>query len=173
MFTYFDGGTVRYDCGITGDAPFSDPRFRALYRGWRGGLPLGVGYELHILAATPGLPIEWLYAVFDWTPTWRLRFNRTFRSHQHTEHGLENAATVIEGDGFRMLRALGDMAGYIGAVPLWTQLELANDRRNDCALGRALGVNRQKVRRWRTNAVFDPLSLARMRPNRGSPIRKP
>ncbi len=87
--------------------------------------------------------------------------------------GLANAATVVEGDGFRMLSALGNLASYAGAVPLWTQLELTNDRRSDSALSRALGVNRQKLRRWRLNTVFDPLTLERVRQNRGSPIKSP
>lgn len=161
---------MRYDCGITSDDPFSDARFRALHRGWRGGLPYGLLYELHALAATPGLPIEWLYAVFKWTPTWRRRFKRHFTGDLYSELGLKNAATIVEGDGFRMLRAVGDVAGYIGAVPLWTQLELVNDPRSDCALARELGVNRQKLRRWRVNTVFHPLGGARVRANRGSPI---
>lgn len=162
---------MKYDCGITSEDPFLDPRFCAIHRGWRGGLSANVAYELHILASTPGIPIEWLYAVFEWTPTWRQSFNRNFRGGRHAELGLENAATVVEGDGFRMLRALGDIARYGGAVPLWTQLELANDRRSNSALARALGVDRQKLRRWRVNAVFDPLTGMRVRPNRGSPIK--
>lgn len=161
---------MNYDCGITSDHPFSDARFRAIHGGWRGGLPYSLVDELQIFAATPGLPIEWIYAVFEWTPKWRRLFNRHIRGERFAELGVQNAASVTEGDGFRMLRALPDLAGYAGAVPLWTQLELQNDRRNDCVLGRALGVNRQKIRRWRANAVFDPLTFARVIPNRGTSI---
>lgn len=160
---------MHYDCGITSDDPFSDPRFRAIHGGWRRGLDALVLGQLLTLAATPGIPIEWLYAVFDWTPEWRRRFRRLNRSN-FAEDGRRNAATIVQGDGFRMLRALGDMARYGGAVPLWTQLELQQDPRNDCALARAFRVNRQKLRRWRVKPVFDPLTGERVLPNRGTAI---
>src|SRR6478735_5671579 len=167
---FFDGGNVRYDCGTTSDDPFSDRRFRAIHGGWRRGLDPLVAEDLLTLAATPGMPVEWLYAVFDWTPEWRRRFNRIRGNPYYAEEGRRNAATIVQGDGFRMLRALRDVAGYSGAVPLWTQFELQRDPRSDCALARMLGVNRQKLRRWRVNAVFDPLTFKRLRPNRGTAI---
>ena len=77
--------------------------------------------------------MEWLYAVFDWTPVWRRRFKGLARS-RYAEDGQRNAASIVEGDGLRMLQALGDVASYRGAVPLWTQLELRKDPRNDCAM---------------------------------------
>lgn len=161
---------MQYDCGITSDDPFADPRFRALHGGWRQGLSWDLIEEFGILAQTPGLPVEWIYAVFKWTPTWRRKFNRTFRGDHREEQGRHNAGTVKQGDGFRMLRAVGDLVAYKGAVPLWTQLELINDPRSDCSLAERFGVDRQKVRRWRTKAVFNPLTAERIVPNRGRPI---
>lgn len=161
---------MRYDCGITSEDPFSDRRFLALYGGWRRGLPNDVVCELYVLAATPGLPAEWFYAVFNWGRPWRRRF-QYIRDNAKFEDGAENAATIVEGDGWCMLKAIPDLARYAKAIPLWTQLELLDDPRNDCVLARALGVDRQKVRRWRKKPVFDPLTANRLVPNRGTPIK--
>lgn len=163
---------MKYDCGTTSEDPRSSRRFLALHRGWRNGQ---LGYdllnELLILAATPGIPTEWLYAVFSWTPTWRRRFNhltRGLKSEGFQDATRENAGSVRPGDGLRMIRLAGP--SYAGAAPLWTQLDLQHDRRSDKAIAADLEVDRLKVRRWRLNPIFDPLTFARLRPNRGTPI---
>lgn len=89
---------MQYDCGITSDDPFADPRFRALHGGWRQGLSWELFDELAICAVTPGLPVEWLYAVFKWTPTWRKKFNSMFRGDRFAEQGRLNAGTIKQGN---------------------------------------------------------------------------
>ena len=44
-------------------------------------------------------------------------------------------------------------------ISVWTEL-----------IGDALGVERQRVRRWQVRAVFDPLLRVRLIPNRGLPL---
>jgi hypothetical protein len=82
--------------------------------------------------------------------------------------GLENAQSVVQGDGLAMIAAV--CPGYVGPAPLWTKLELQNDRRSDAAIAAMLGEDRKKVWRWRVNNVFDPVTMVRITPNRGSKI---
>jgi hypothetical protein len=165
---------MKYDCGTTRSAPHLDTIFRALYRGWRGVPEHIIKDELLVLGMTRGIPQEWLYAVFQWTPVWRTRFKRILLDADHArylDHASENEASVVPGDGIRMIRLAGPH--YAGAAPLWTQLDLQNQLRSDETIAAELGVNRQKVRRWRLNPVFDPVTGSRIRPNRGSSIALP
>lgn len=121
-----------------------------------------------ILAHTPGVPLEWIYAALGIKEVRRRQLRTMLENSRGTDwadRGRDNADSVVPGDGFRMIEAV--CPGYSGPAPLWTQLELRNDRRSNVEIGRVLGVHREKVRRWRVNTVFDPLSGARIRPNRG------
>lgn len=124
-----------------------------------------------ILAHTTGVPIEWIYAGLGLGRVRRKHLQDMIAGTQTGEWpdlGRSNANSVVPGDGWRMIEAV--CPRYAGPAPLWTQLELRNDRRSDAEIARVLGVDRQKVRRWRVNAVFDPLTGVRLRPNRGTRI---
>lgn len=127
--------------------------------------------EVLILAYTPGVPLEWIYAALGlgWMRRRRLRdMIHAAKSGEFPSLGQENAATVEQGDGWRMIAAV--CPGYAGPAPLWTQIELRNSARSDAANAALLGVDRQKVRRWRVNTIFDPLTGVRVRANRGVPL---
>ncbi|MFA7584921.1 MAG: hypothetical protein WCY11_01810, partial [Novosphingobium sp.] len=85
------------------------------------------------------------------------------------EMGLANAQSVVPGDGMKMLAVV--CPRYAGAAPLWSQLELLNDKRSNGEIAAALQVHRDKVRRWRVNNVFDPLTGARQVSHRGTSVR--
>lgn len=120
---------------------------------------------LPILAATPGIPIEWVYAVY------RLRADVTRRKLKRLARAVDpqigrlNFESVVEGDGWDMLLAIP--TNYSGAVPLFSQLELQNDRRPARVLAEILGVTASKVYYWQKNTVFDPLTGVRLVPGRG------
>lgn len=127
--------------------------------------------ELVVLALTPGMPLEWIYSAAGLG--WRRRRKlldliAAYRSDELLDMARENAASVVQGDGFLMLEVV--CPRYSGPAPLWSQFDLQNDRRSDAAIAAVLGVSRKKFWRWRTNAVFDPLTGARLVPNRGVPI---
>lgn len=127
--------------------------------------------ELIVLGLTPGVPLEWVYAGAKLG--WRRRANLlglidANRSDEILEMARDNAASVAEGDGLKMLEAV--CPRYSGPAPLWSQIELQNDVRSNGAIARELGVHVDKVRRWRTKAVFDPLTGVRRVPNRGRSI---
>lgn len=124
-----------------------------------------------VLAHTPGMPLEWIYARlgFGWGRREKLRaMIHAVQSDEWSEMDKANAASVVQGDGWRMMTAV--CLGYSGPAPLWSKIELANDVRSDAAIGQVLGVYRKKVWRWRKNAVFCPLTGARLVPNRGRPL---
>lgn len=133
--------------------------------------------ELLILAHTPGVPLEWIYAAIGFGARRRKKLVAKIDCgdvdflRQYQDLGRENAASVQPGDGWKMLQAV--CPRYSGPVPLWSQLELQGDRRSDAAIARALGVDRKKVWRWRQNPVFHPLSGARLIPNRGFALPSP
>lgn len=125
-------------------------------------------FQVLILAHTPGIPLEWIYAALDlgWRRRRKLRaLIASSVNGDFLEAGRSNADSVEDGDGWKMLKVV--CPDYSGPVPLWSQLELQNDRRTDAAIAKLLGVDRKKVWRWRTNTVFDPLTLTRKIPNRG------
>lgn len=135
----------------------------------------GVSYpcyqDLEILANTPGIPIEWIYAACA-VPSFRRGYVRYHIGLPSlVEQGLKNAASVVKGDGMKLLKAV--VPGYSGAIPLWSQLELQTDGRSDGEIAQELGVDRLKVRRWRTNIVFDPITGGRLIGNRGRQIKSP
>lgn len=128
--------------------------------------------EVLILAHTPGVPLEWIYAAMDLGERKRARLRKLIDATQTGEFpglGVENAASANEADGWRMLEVVGPK--YAGAVPLWSKLALCNDQRSAVAIAQVLGVNEKKVRRWRKNHVFDPLTGVRLIPNRGTPCQ--
>jgi hypothetical protein len=121
-----------------------------------------------VLAHTPGVPIEWIYAGLGLGHVRRRHLRAMIAGSgegEWPEIGRANFASMEQGDGWRMIEAV--CPAYAGPAPLWTQLELRNDRRSDAEIARVLGVDRKKVWRWRVNAVFDPLTGVRIRPNRG------
>lgn len=122
--------------------------------------------EVLVLAFTPGVPIEWIYAGLrlGWRRRRRLR-DMIAVGADFEVAGRENAASIVQGDGWKMIEAV--CPGYGGPAPLWTQIELQNSTRSDAANAALLGVDRQKVRRWRVNAVFDPLTGCRLLARRG------
>lgn len=142
---------MRFDCGITSE-------------GVPGPLRSTSEDELLILVHTPGMPFEWLEAI--------LRFNRRevmakIDPAKWNDLGNSNAETLVDGDGWRMLRNMARVRGnYSGAVPLAAQLEL-QVRRRDAETAAMLGVREGKVFRWRTNQVFDPMTGVRLIAARG------
>jgi hypothetical protein len=143
---------LRCDCGLTGVGELNE-------------------YEKLVLAHTPGIPLEWIYAALRMP-----RYQRTRLAEQidaadsatFAELGAANAETVVEGDGWKMLVAV--CPGYAGAVPMWSQVELRLNSKSDQAVAEALGVRRRTVQRWRTKAVFCPLTGVRLIKNRGRTI---
>lgn len=135
------------------------------------GCPMWDKVQVLALAQTPGIPLEWVYAALGlgWVRRRQLRdMLAASQDGEWREIGRSNAASVVQGDGWKMLEAV--CPGYAGPAPLWSQIELRADARSDAAMAEALGVNRKKVWRWRSNAVFDPLTGVRLVPNRGRSI---
>lgn len=135
------------------------------------GMPEWDRFQLLVLVHTPGVPLEWVYAGagLGWRRRAKLRaMIDANQTDEWREFGRDNAASIEPGDGLAMLRAV--CPRYVGAAPMWSQLELQNDTRSDAEIAAGLGVDRQRVRRWRVNAVFDPLTGVRLRPNRGTPL---
>lgn len=131
-------------------------------------------FEVAVLAHTPGVPVEWIYAAFGLE--WRrrrslLKLIAATDTEEYHELGRINAESVVPGDGWAMLVAVAPK--YAGAVPLAAQLELQGGTRSDGAVAEALGVSRSKVQRWRTRSVFCPLTGVRLVPNRGTRVDVP
>jgi hypothetical protein len=121
-----------------------------------------------VLAHTPGIPLEWLYAALGIKKRRRAKLIQMIADSPDGEFpmlGLENAASVTHADGWKMLEVV--CPGYSGPVALMSQMALRNDRRPDAIVAQVLGVDRKKVWRWRNNAVFDPLTGVRLVPSRG------
>ena len=132
------------------------------------GVSMPNGLDLLVLANTPGIPLEWVYAAC-WVPrSRRARIREMIGAEGYSELGRDNANSVIAGDGLKLLRAIGP--AYSGPVPLWSQLELEADERSDRAIAEELGVNRLRVWRWRTNQIFDPLTGCRVVRSRGGKL---
>lgn len=126
---------------------------------------------LLVLAHTPGVPIEWIYAAARLGPRRRAKLRDLIHASQEGEFpilGLENAQSVEPGDGWTMLTAVCPY--YSGPVPIWSQMFLRADPRSDAEIARVLGVDRKKIWRWRSRSVFDPLTMVRLVPNRGTRI---
>ena len=141
---------MKYDCGILTGAPV-----------WDQG-------EALVLAYTPGIPLEWIYAGLGLGWRRRRQPRATIHAAENLEWenlGLENAQSVVPGDGWKMLAAVSP--GYSGSAPMWSRLELQNDVRSNAAIAAVLGVHRETVRRWRVNTVFDPLTGRRVSLGRG------
>jgi hypothetical protein len=124
-----------------------------------------------VLAHTPGIPLEWIYAALRLGEVRRAQLVAMVRNTPDGEwrdYGLKNAESIVAGDGWKMLEAV--CPRYAGPAPLWSQFDLQNSRRSDAANAALLSVNRKKVWRWRVNAIFDPLTGVRLVPNRGTRI---
>lgn len=127
--------------------------------------------QLLVLGHTPGVPLEWIYAAarLGWRRRTALRdMLASSKTGEFPSLGQMNAASIAQGDGWKMLEAV--CPGYAGPVPLWSQIELQNSARTDQANADLLGVERTKVWRWRKRNVFDPLTGSRIVPNRGRSI---
>jgi hypothetical protein len=79
------------------------------------------------------------------------------------EVGRHNASDMRLEDGWEMLAAIRDAAGYRGAVPHWSTLWLQATPLMDKEVAEKLGCNRPKVQKWRFRSAFDPLTLERVR----------
>jgi len=144
---------VNADCGILAGNPEWDQ------------------HDIVVLALTPGIPLEWIYAALGLGQIRRRRLRDMIDAANRDQVmplAEANAASVVQGDGWKMLEAV--CPGYAGAVPFWSQIELRQDPRSDGAIARVLRVDRQKVRRWRVKPVFCPLTMVRLVPNRGLPV---
>lgn len=87
-----------------------------------------------ILAHTPGIPFEWIYAALGLGEIRRRRLRETVQKTLGTDwtaQGVDNAASVEPGDGWKMLEAV--CPGYSGPAPLWAQIDLQKDTRSDAA----------------------------------------
>jgi hypothetical protein len=144
------GGKVKYHSGILAGQPHFDE------------------FETVVLSLTRGIPIEWVYAALGlgWRRRARLKelMNRV-ESAWLAQVAMENASSVAPGDGMKMLEAV--CPHYSGAAPEWSRLDLISDHRSNSHLGLLLGVHEEKVRRWRTNFIFHPLTGERLIQNRG------
>ncbi|WP_037500686.1 hypothetical protein [Sphingomonas jaspsi] len=117
-----------------------------------------------LLATTPGIPIEWVYALGGIGPKARKGLTNMIDAADPAE-GQVLAESLLPGDGLKMIAAV--CPDYAGAAPLWTQLDLKNDKRSAAAIARELGVHPKKVWRWRRNVIFDPLTGVRLVAARG------
>lgn len=121
-----------------------------------------------MLVNTPGIPFEWMVHALK-LPRKRRQFARSLiDAADLVDAGRSNAETVVEGDGWKMILAVPP--AYSGAMPLWSQLELRADPRPAHEIAAVLGVHRLKVWRWRTKAVFDPVTGVRLLPPRGQSL---
>lgn len=112
-----------------------------------------------ILVATPGIPVEWVYAALKLWPDRRLPLKRA-ALEVDPELARRNAESVAQGDGWKMLMAVP--RAYKGPVPLYTQLDLQLDPRPATAISTATGFSAQRIRRWRRTNTFDPLTGTRL-----------
>jgi hypothetical protein len=124
--------------------------------------------ETVTLATTPGIPLEWIYAVLKLGRRRKDKLRELIRAADRVL-GKTNATTITLEDGHQML--LATPSTYNGAVPLYVQLWLQQTIRSDQSIADELGTNRQKIQRWRTNHVFDPLTGQRLIPAKGVPAR--
>lgn len=161
---------MQYDCGITkvDDRFTPEPTLDSFFRGWQPGQDIT---ELLVLVNTPGIPLQWVYAVLKLSNWYRAKLKAASESvsDEIKALGVENAKTVVMGDGMRMLRLLDHRDGYNGQVPLWSTLELQADPRSDRAVAEELGVRPGHVTSWRTSQVFDPLTGVRLKRPVGNP----
>jgi hypothetical protein len=153
-----------HDCGITrSDDPWLDWTFDAFYRGWVVDRNLT---ELLILCHTPGIPIQWVFAVFKLSSYYRRKLRSALNEapEEILRLAKENALTVQPGDGLRMLRVMDPREKYVGQVPLWTTLDLrALNLKDSKAFAQELGVDHSQIGQWRRSKVFDPLTGARIK----------
>lgn len=121
--------------------------------------------DLLVMSQTPGIAYEWLQQVFRLKTEW---FKRQIAGVDPTPfkvRGRENAETVVDGDGWRMIDCMPP--DYNGPVPLYVQLALKQDPRSAAELGRVLGFAAHKIDVWRRNQVFEPLTGNRLVRRRG------
>lgn len=143
---------MRFDLGVTKDG---------FHLHWWDPVHLD---ELAVLGSTPGIPVEWLFALTG--AGWRRRkMIREMIDAADPVRGAENAATIEPGDGWKMIAAV--CPEYSGAPPLWSQLELQALNLTNAEIGRRLGISESKALRWRSQTVFDPLTGARLFGTRG------
>lgn len=153
---------MEHDCGTTSEDPYGDPRFNAVFRGWSRLSP-AVEQELVILMATPGIPLEWIYAVFKLDSRQRRKLwplPELFDAAKIDAAAKANALTVGAEDGLRMLRLASP---YQGPAPHWSRLALQMTPGSSVKVGTALGAKAESVRRWRRETVFDPMTLVRVK----------
>lgn len=125
-------------------------------------------FDALVLAHTPGMPLEWIYAALRLGRGRRRTFRKMIDAANKAEFerlGAENAQSAEPGEGLKMPEAV--CPGYAGAVPLYSQLDLRADPRSDGAIASEFGVSRFQVMRWRTRPVFCPLTGVRLIPMRG------
>lgn len=161
---------MKYDLGLTTTDPSRHEGYRLVFNGWRGALKGGYDRELAILCRTPGIPIEWVYAVFNLRAAVRRKLAKIILDRPSLENEVnENRDSICLQDGFAMLNAIPEPGRYQGAIPLWSQLALSQERKLDVDRATEFGVNPQKAQRWRTHQVYDPLTLRRVVSRRGNP----
>jgi hypothetical protein len=118
--------------------------------------------EVLILALTPGIPFEWIIKVTRMGSVRKAALRRMIEAVTTEDHAKaeENAASITEQDGFRMLKVIPH--DYRGAIPLYAQLWLQSTPQTDAEVARILGVKRERVCRWRNTNNFDPLTGVRI-----------
>lgn len=123
--------------------------------------------ELAIFLATPGILPEHFPIWFDWGSrmTKRAHFVRDWFGDRLdlTKLASENAATITIHDGLEMLKLLVSVRPkWSGPVPWWSQLALQEMLGRGVAverIGEKVGVGADRVRKWRDQLVWDPVSL--------------
>lgn len=125
--------------------------------------------RLRLLAAAPGMPIEWCYAAGQLTGFEQKLFRRDVEKIDPRE--AEVMVDMIEpGDGREMLAMV--CPRYRGPAPIWSKLDLLADPRSAAAIARLWAVPDKRVIKWRTQNVFCPLTLVRLTPRRGRPLKQ-
>lgn len=125
------------------------------------------GEDLLVLALTPGVPVEYVWAIagLGWRRRNQLWDQMDGANADQRRAAALNAESMTQEDGWAMLLALPK--GYSGAVPLWSQLALQARAEPLGEISQQLGQDRQRVGRWRRKTVFCPLTGARLIGRRG------
>lgn len=156
------------DCDALSPTRWNSQLFLAVYHRFTPtDLTRDQAWQLAVLLRTPGFTIDHHRTIFDWSPNLSPHIDTVtsyFRDDPNIPRAAaDNAASITQADGLNILRAMLETnPDYQGTVPLWTQLALVGLRSdlqsNDELRPLFNNISNHRLRRWRQQQVFDPLT---------------